>query len=144
MSKNKDIVINSKHKVFNFDIKKIVKKEEKLQKEKISWEQVRVTTSQSDVYNRFYVGDVTEKYGIGGAFPSLAECESTLFALACRRIVKKETTMVITKMLGELVGCAHKSDTLCIGKRFYGYSILSVSMSLFFSKKFFNLSNEFL
>ena len=69
----KDIVINSKHKVFNFDLKKIVKKEEKPQKEIISWEQVRITTSQSDVYNRLYVGDVTQKYGIGGAFPSLVE-----------------------------------------------------------------------
>ena len=55
----------------NKEQKKIKKEQEKKKQE--NWESVRITSNPSDVYGKIEIGDVTEKYGIGGAFPSLVE-----------------------------------------------------------------------
>lgn len=60
------------HFSFKLEKKKTVTKTQ-APETKITWEQVYVTNNQSDVYNKKAVGDVTEKYGIGGAFESLVE-----------------------------------------------------------------------
>lgn len=62
------IVVSEGEKRLSFKLKKVITKERK-----VSWESVRITYNSVDVVGLTYLGNVTQKYGAGGAFPSLVE-----------------------------------------------------------------------
>ena len=80
---------------FKLEKEKTVTKNQTTQT-KITWEQVYVTTNQSDIYNKTAVGDVTEKYGIGGAFESLVEKN---YQRCIKRMKKKAAKLGATVIL---------------------------------------------
>lgn len=83
------------HFSFKLEKKKTVTKTQ-APETKITWEQVYVTNNQSDVYNKKAVGDVTEKYGIGGAFESLVEKN---YQRCIKRMKKKAAKLGATVIL---------------------------------------------
>ena len=91
------ISVSKERNNFNFKLEK-EKKVTKAQTPttKINWEQVYVTNNQSDIYNKIKVGDVTEKYGIGGAFESLVEKN---YQRCIKRMKKKAAKLGATVIL---------------------------------------------